>query len=64
MAQKRLPRKPEPLTAAIISYMKPSAVTRSRPGRRVRCSATRKRVFFCRYQAWFARFSSSRATSA
>ena len=53
MAEKPIPRKPEPLTAAIISYMEPGEERGDArcPGLRVRCLATGKKVFFYRYRA-------------
>ncbi len=53
MSQKPIPRKPEPLTASIISYMQPGEERGDAQcaGLRVRCSALGKKVFFYRYRA-------------
>jgi len=54
MAEKPIPRKPIPLTAAIISYMEPGEERGDAlcPGLRVRCLARGDRqVFFYRYRA-------------
>ena len=53
MSEKPILRKPEPLTAAIISYMEPGEERGDArcPGLRVRCLATGNKVFFYRYRA-------------
>ena len=53
MSGKPIPRKAEPLTAAIIAYMEPGEERGDAqcPGLRVRCLANRKKVFFYRYRA-------------
>jgi len=53
MAKKPVVPKREPLTAAIISYIKPGQERADAqcPGLRVRCLATDKRVFFYRYRS-------------
>lgn len=53
MQQKPIPRKPEPLTAAIIADMGPGEERGDAqcPGLRVRCSASGKKVFFYRYRS-------------
>ena len=50
---KPTPKKPEPLTAAIIADMAPGEERgdAQAPGLRVRCSATGKKVFFYRYRS-------------
>ncbi|MGQ0543840.1 MAG: tyrosine-type recombinase/integrase [Betaproteobacteria bacterium] len=50
---KSTPKKPEPLTAAIIADMAPGEERGDAqvPGLRVRCSATGKKVFFYRYRS-------------
>jgi hypothetical protein len=47
------PKKPEPLTAAIIAEMAPGEERGDAqvPGLRVRCSSTGKKVFFYRYRS-------------
>lgn len=52
MAQKPILKKPEPLTAAIISYMKPGEERTGAQcaGLRVRCLASGQKVFFYRYR--------------
>jgi integrase len=53
MSKKPIPRKPDALTAGIIADMKPGEERgdAQRPGLRVRCSNTGKKVFFYRYRA-------------
>lgn len=53
MQQKPIPRKPEPLTAAIIADMQPGEERGDAQcaGLRVRCSASGKKVFFYRYRS-------------
>jgi len=53
MQQKPIPRKPEPLTAAIIADMQPGEERGDAQcaGLRVRCSASGRKVFFYRYRA-------------
>ena len=53
MQQKPIPRKPEPLTAAIIADMQPGEERGDAQcaGLRVRCSAGGKKVFFYRYRS-------------
>lgn len=50
---KPIPKKPEPLTAAIIADMAPGEERGDAqvPGLRVRCSVTGKKVFFYRYRS-------------
>lgn len=53
MQQKPIPRKPEPLTAAIIADMQPGEERGDAQcaGLRVRCSVSGKKVFFYRYRS-------------